>query len=651
LQFFRTSSLAIAALFVVGFSGKNLAQTPGNSHSAAQPPLLATLEVPMDTGRLTNGAAVFASVKIPWKSPNCILREGATIYGHVVGVQSKGNGFPDSRLTVIFDKADCNDKRGIELPLALYAIIDPIAASQQRADREGHLAFGSVQGPSTTAGSTLPNIVQGGSLGGLASAPEALSLKSGQLIGFDKVKMIVGAGDEGGSVLESPQKNLHIGMRSDLVLVLLPPRRSSIAKEILHMTPPEEAPTPAPAPPPPPPVDETEICSANCSAVADTVPTGAVVDRNHGDASISLTYLGYKPKVRPELEVFDHESTVTYMSADEILVTFDLHRLRVHSGEAWNPSTRRKVRAVLLDAHTYKVKRIVDWTVAGEGQYLWNAGPGQVLVLQEGALYRFGAGLRKLSTIPIVGDVRWVASTPSGAHIAVGLQHERHTKDVHQRIASLSGVDPEEDLEVVLVDSNTKKTVSSSTLMHVPVLAESGEIFVKALGSRRWQISEVNWEFKTRTVATVSSGCEPQVSASAQNTLFVLGCTSGESQRWYRVLDMNGHTLLKGAPSTYQIEQRAISAGPDTFAIRTVSTVIPTFDGRKLRADAMLNEKIGIFRMSDGRRVFGADTLSYPQSVDSFAVSPDGSQLALLTGRDVEFYDQKGDKTPPVKRP
>ena len=51
-----------------------------------------------------------------------------------------------------------------------------------------------------------------------------------------------------------------------------------------------------------------------------------------------------------------------------------------------------------------------------------------------------------------------------------------------------------------------------------------------------------------------------------------------------------------------------------------------------------VGEDIRVLRLKDGRIILTTSTEKFPSSLDSFAVSPDGERLALMTGTELELY-------------
>lgn len=615
--------------------------TSAAQQSAPKAPILlqVTLEVPLDTLRLQAGAPVLASALVPWEGPDCLLKTGSTVYGRITEVTSRHKGQRESSLKVLFDRADCNGRRSVPITLVVFAVMnsadDPSGGQTYSSQLFGTTSLHGVMNSASNRTAPVDNRVLNQSVG-LASAAADTSLraltsvKSGEVVDAAKVTLTVGTGADNPSVLRSDKRDFEINRNAELVLLpVLSPKSS---KPVLAKR--EEAALTAALDKPQPvqPPDVIEVCAAGeCNDLSTGVREveGAV-------RSIPLAQLGYRPRRAVQMSAFDRDTTITFLSAQQILVTFDMHRLR--SREGWPTTVRRVVRAVLLDATTGKVERVSDWTVEGGSQYLWSAGPGRVLVHMGGALQLFGPDLAAEAILPARGDLLWVSASPAGKRIAVAVLHERHTRETHDQMASLSSVTPAEDVDVCMFDhqGTLRFCHADTSQVPAPVLTDDGgEIMIRRERGQRWQILEQGAE-TTHAIANINSSCTPVVYATSTDGLFVQGCTTGG--RWSRMIHRNGRTFMKFAASDNVVEQRAVASGDRVYAVRIVELLRAPDAQFTFPATSLRDEKISVRRSSDGHELMLARVERFPQTRSSFALSTDEKQLALLTEGEVAIY-------------
>ena len=613
-------------------------------------PLQATLDVPLDTSHMVVDAPIFASTRLLWAGPDCTLRPGATLSGRVLAVQSRSKGNSQSSLTLLFDHADCNGQRAVPFALALYALIDTRVTPNEQMFAQGitgtelakpHITLSGSPGTTTSRSNTIssgastlaakPFLMQGAS----DSAP--VSVKAGQVLGLEKVKLSVGTGQQGSSILFSTRQDFFVPPKARLVLVALELPRTA-PSTLTARTPP--APPPPPALPPPIAPDTAEICaSSTCTLASDsalTTPPGVC-------HLTSLLRFGYQPRTHSPVEVLDNESTVTFLSPTQVLVTFDPHHLRLREGQVWPPVHHYLVRAVLLNAQTGAIERVTDRSVEGSGRYLWPAGPGEVLVHMADSLQRFGPDLKRTASIPTRGDLLWVAVSPAGHRIAFAQLQERHTHADHDRIALLAHNQPHENAQAFLLDGSGKllqELPDASSDALPPLLTDSGDqILVQSKRPDQWQLLEQTPESQTpqppKSLITLNSTCEPAVTL-LPSALFVTGCT--HIGAWYRLLRPGGSTLIKGEPSLHAFAHSAQQAGTSVYAIRIVDMAGIATPGVPFNAASLTDERVILHRGGDGRQLLVVKPESFPLTTANYALAPDASQLAVLTDRNLVFY-------------
>jgi hypothetical protein len=395
-------------------------------------------------------------------------------------------------------------------------------------------------------------------------------------------------------------------------------------------------PSPASSPITPAEVDETSICTAPCSLVPDSVGPAPV----HASRSLSTTQIGYVPHDRREYAAFDFESTLNFLDAQNLLFTYDPHKLRQRISIGLCAESVHTVRAVLLDPATLKVKRIVGWQIQGKGQYIWRAGPGQILVHLGSHLRLLDSNLAVLRELPLPDPLVFVSTSPSGDHIAVGTLHERHTRTMHDELVASLKTEPEEDVDIQLLgrDLRPQLTVSQSSSLPPPVLSDAGEVRVNSSGLSRWLIREYGWDHTVRTVAKLTSQCRPDLATPLPNAIFLVGCNGSTDQNWYRMIRLDGHPILNSHGSSEDLEQSSTSANQADFAVRIVRANNAVSRGDLFFKQDLKKQEISVYRTSDGKRLFFTTSPGISLAKQSFALSPAGAQLAILSDLTISLY-------------
>jgi hypothetical protein len=613
---------------------------------SAQAPLQVDLLAFLDAAKLTRGATVLAKARVNWNNPTCRLRAGAIVIGHVIDLEQRSKQNKGSSVTIAFDHAECE---GSVTPFSftLFAIVAypkidegaPMVSTADVYGRGGMIAGrGGVPMPGpTTLGLGSDMLAKKEELKDLTPA----TIEAGQVVGLKKVRLRVGTGPDGASIVSSPNDNVRLEGATQLVLVpraaVAPAPQLSIVEAVRGPTSaPEPAPIALPAPISEPEVDETNVCTASCSLVQDAnAPTPA-----RASLSLPTTMLGYVPHDRREYAAFDYESTLNFLDAQNLLFTYDPHRLRLRIPSGISSESVRTIRAVVLDPATLKVKRILDWQIQGEGQYLWRAGPDQILVHLGNHLRLLGSNLAVIREISLEGKLVFVSSSPSGDHIAVGTLHERHTRALHDELVETLKTQPEEDVDIQLFDQDLRVqlAIRQSSSLPPPVLSDAGEVRVNSSGLNRWLIREYNWNHTIRTIAKVTSQCRPDLDTPLPNAIFIVGCNPSTSQNWYRMIRLDGHPILNSQGSSEDLEQSSSSTDQANFAVRVVRANNAVARGDTFYKQDLKEQQVSVYRASDGKRLFFTISPGISLAEQSFALSPNGTQLAVISDLTILLY-------------
>jgi hypothetical protein len=648
----------LAALFWLSTSTR--AQRPSDGAErriSPQAPFQAELLAPLDAGKLSRGATVLAKARFDWNDPNCHLRAGSVVVGHIVDLQQRSKLNKGSSVAIAFDQASC-DGHISPFNFTLFAIIAkpqidegiPLADTAARfgaASSNPHFGMG---GRSTAPAPAPVNNKDDMSLRGQSNDKTPSVIMPGQIIGLKKFTLSVGTGPDGASVVSALKDNIRLEGATQLILMpraaIVPdPTPTLTAKSEPPPTPtapaiptsaPVATPTPASPPEPVPEIDETEICSSSCN----TVPTAADPALATASLTLSTARLGSIPHNNREYAAFDFDSTLTYLDAQNLLFTYDPHKLRQRFPSGNRTESMRTIRAVLLDPKTLSVKRVLDWQVQGEGQYIWHAGPGQVLVHLGHHLRLLGPNLAVIREIAVPGQLVFGSVSPSGDHIALGTLHERYSREMYDLLTAALHVEPEEDVDIQLLDSNfaVLLTTRQSSYLPAPILSDAGEIRINSAGHNRWRISEYLWDHTDRTIATTISECRPNLATPLPQSVFLVGCSSSPLRNWYRMIRLDGHPILQGHGSSQEIEQSSSSSSQSDFAVRVVRTLHSKSRGDVFRKSDLQEEEISVYRATDGKRLFLTANPGVSLAEQSFALSPTGHQLAVLSDATISLY-------------
>jgi hypothetical protein len=475
-------------------------------------PIQAQLIRTVDAGRVKVGDSILAKVNVQWQNPDCLLRRGAILKGRIVAASVRSKTSKTSEIALLFESGECGGKEMKPLPLTVAAVIAP--EQSLNSDLE-HQPLSEAVGAGLNGGLRS---VQGAAAATQYEPPRhkgPQAVMPGQVIGISDIKLTVGRGQEGSSILSSSKRPVRLEPELQFVLVpaLKPPpttatAASSSALDSTVSTTPSvgEIKTPDTAKT----ADDMETCSPpECSSALTASEAEGTVS---AAATIAIRELGYPMRSGTrELHRFDYDAALTYLGPKKLLFTFNPHQLVRRAGAEAGSRPVHAIRGILFNLQTLKVEQTLEWRVPDTGQYLWPVGTDKALIHVGRELRLYGPELKPEQKVALDGPLAFVRISPSGTYFAVGVVRERHSEATHRELLESEEREPEEDVEVRVLDVNLKTlaAVLRSSRDVPPVLSDEGEISIPMIGKNRWRIVEHSWDGQRRVLARVNSTCMP----------------------------------------------------------------------------------------------------------------------------------------------
>jgi hypothetical protein len=613
-------------------------------------PIQAELMADLHARLLKVGETVYARVTVEWRSPGCLLRNGAVLEAHVVSVVPSIKPVKASEVGLAFTRAQCGDLKTGPFNLLLSAIAAPPEDSdlgilsqslpvKAMSGLSGQMVLNSMR---ISYDPTL-NLISP-----IYLFPLIPRMEMGDVYRIRGLKLSVGTGPENSSILTSKDHDVSLEKHS---LLLLVPAQWAIARasgEPGTAQPESSEPaarvpvlTRTAAQPVRPPLNDLDLCVPPQCNVA--LPSGNANDVDHAAATISIRELGYSPRPQRDAFSFVNDEVLAYLGPKELLVAFNPHEL-VSRDAPGTGSTVRVIRAALVNTETHRVTHTVNWEMLDNRQYLWPLADGRVLVHVGSELRVYGEGLQIQNRVSLDGPLAFVRVTPDSSFIAVGVLRERHTPELHAALRENLNGDPEEDVNI-LVLNRTFETIAKSTAqsnLMAPTLLNEGQVTLAAQSNMRYRISMVTWDDHASVLARFVSSCTPQLSSIAPDLIFLVSCDK-QSGREYRVLRPNGKLALKGDSTLNECGHAAEgSANQEAFVVKIVESTLPVPSGSPMSASQFSSEELRVYRTADGKRLLSVHAAPPSMSRDGYALAPDASQLAVMTREQIVVYAVPG---------
>jgi len=633
----KSQSVGIV-LFGLCLSGA-VGQTTSDINSG---PVQAELIAPLNVRRLAPGATVFARVTLDWKGLGCTLRIGATLEATVV-VAERRKGGSESQLALSFTRAQCNGSDLKQMELLLAAVAQPPLdwANEPNAILSTPVSIASSAGtvnPAigiTGAGQfTVPEMELRGII---HKFPMSAKVQPGDVLEIKGMKLGIGTGPKRSSVLTTKNRDVTLDIYTQLLLVPAALVYSPASLTAASLGSPAKAGV-SPASFPAVPENDLEVCAPPGCAV--DLPVAALEFAGHDATSIATHPLGYVPRSRTVLGDFGHEEALAWLGPSHLLFVFNAHPL---IRRAWSPNSntlRRVIRAVLLDTDSRTVVRAVDWEITDTRQFLWPMDGNRILVHVGNELRVYRDNLELERSIALAGPLSFVRISPNGNLMAIATLRERHSAELHRKLRDNIGEEPEEDVDVAILNKGLETVARASTVsgLLAPTLLNEGQVNVLSQHGMHYRLALRTWDNKAVTLARFTSSCTPELSSMAPDHLFLLSCSAANGTTEYRVLGANGKVLLRGESGGHDGGQEVVgNQATGMFAIRVVHAENALSRGVEFKASDLKSEEVRVYRATDGKRLFAVSMEEPSASRESYAVSPDGTQLAVLSQSEIQL--------------
>ena len=614
-------------------------------------PIRAELIKNLDVRRVKTGSSVFARVTQDWTGLGCTLRSGAIIEANVEVALPRDKAKSGSQLALSFSKAQCggNEMTPIELVLAAVswtADDDITLRGQYPVVKHMVVSDGSpiVPGGPKSAASHQSQALDGIEFksSDLFASPPVLH--PGDVYGVRGVKLQMGGGPGGSSLLFSRNHEVVLDQHTELLLLptsiafkRVPGSAAKSAGTIAATAKPASSVPTAPASPPPP--KEFEACSPPLCNV--DMPVAVDETSNHPSTSIAIDSLGYAPRMNREIAQLDNEAALIWIGQQQMLVAFNPHTLVLRNGMTTIDAPVRKIHAVLLDLATSHVISTTDWELSDSGKFLWQLPGDRILVHAENELRVYDQHLVLMSQFPLTGPLGFVRISPNGELMAIGILKERHSHELHQKLSEDLNQNPEEDVEILILDKDLKTITQATTTSDLvpPTLLNEGQVNLLAQPKMRYRLAMYTWDNQTRTLARFSSACTPELSSFAPDLLLVRTCSVPAGTSEFRVLRPDGGVVMHGRPDPQELGHEAKGNNVSrTFAVKAMRTASDMRQSTVFHGSDLIEQEVRVYRATDGRRLASIRVGAPAPSHDGYSLSPDGTQLAILSGAQISIY-------------
>lgn len=362
-------------------------------------------------------------------------------------------------------------------------------------------------------------------------------------------------------------------------------------------------------------------------------------NRVRPQVSIPVERLGYFPP--KEQSSFDRYAVVSlhFIDAKHLLFAFGVKGLlrRGHPCDA--SGTQRMVRAVVLEIPSGNVDKQVDWDLYDFSDFLWKIGNGEFLFRRCTSLSIVGADLVPHPLIDAPGPIEAVTFSPDKSIAVVEVQRKRTQPPTSE--AEIDGPKgPRRPVDAVFLRLQPLHAIAVAHLPAPGIVPVIRQGFLETLTAKhhRWTINLHSFGGSDRSIATVRSYCQPDLTPIGNDIVVAAICPS-KSSRIFQAYGLSGGTLWKIDLATDLYRPRfLLSAHGAHFGIESLHATRPIAVLDPLGEQNIDAEVLDIYDTGTGVHVGSLSTTPVYTAGRNMDFSPDGQHVAILRNGAIEIY-------------
>lgn len=604
--------------------------------SAQQAPIEAQLSQPLSGDKLRIGSYFTLQVVVPWQQAECRLAPGALLHATVEATTQKDH---HTRAITFLVEAPCGEKNPLK-PVLTSLLASP-QIEEETDQFPGFFSNGGVNQPNPMSATLNPLDVAKPASFAIrhttiknSDLPKTVTL--GEVWRLPHVKLVLPAGNSTEATIETEKSSLALPARTIFILQIPQPGDRS-----LHTLPAVATSSIRAGPPPPGPFlgpCQAHLCTTD-PAPLTTHPFGF----QRTGAPEDLAQLGMRHESEREVLHLQQDTTVHFVGNRKVLVTFPSHELLRHTAEERPTDNPQQIRAVLFDVVTRSVDRVEQWIIDDHNAYIWPF--GQDLLVHEGrSLKKYGPDLQELASLSLDMPLASLRASPDGEHLLIGELRELHSREDHSMLVDTLARGPQEEVRWSLLDHDLQRIRmlgTSSNFVPTPVLLNESMIDLRrGVASEYFFIAKAWNSNRDKQLGSLRSACSPLLDNISPDLLVATICdTSGKATQTALVRE-NGSPVIEQISTIQDLPASAAGSNSSTrVALMLTRLQSDWSQGHLFRFDMIKEQRIEVFATDDGSLLASIPLPGTEHSSNAFALSPDGSMLAVVAGRHLSFYE------------
>jgi VWFA-related protein len=325
--------------------------------------------------------------------------------------------------------------------------------------------------------------------------------------------------------------------------------------------------------------------------------------------------------------------SLNFLDAQHILLTFNPKKLFTRQPDCPPSHDDRLLHVAVLEVPSGKVVKQADWYLHDARRYLWELGPGRILLRRLNRLYEVNADLEEKLVLDSPQELLWVSVTPGGKQIITETRVSAASNDNRSRDKVRA--------RITFLDSKSmtvQRVIESQGTINLQA-TESGFTDVRNYGGV-WLVRFGPAVRDRVNITRVKARRPPNILYSSANTILVGRCSLAGNDYIVSAFTVTGTHLWKQRWSECRYTPAVTASGDGSRFAASSLTVLSeavSAGGNGPEQDG-LQQTVQVFDTASGGSVLSAGVSPPVLDGVNYALSPDGGQLAVLQATTLDIY-------------
>ena len=323
--------------------------------------------------------------------------------------------------------------------------------------------------------------------------------------------------------------------------------------------------------------------------------------------------------------------SLNFLDAHHVLVTFNPKKLFTRQPDCPPNHDDRLMHVAVLEVPSGRVLKQADWYLHDARRYLWELGPGKILLRRLNRLYEINADLEEKLVLDSPQELLWVSVTPGGKQIIAETKVPANDSPARDKVRA----------RITFLDSKSmavQRVMESQGTINLQA-TDSGFTDVRNYGGV-WLVRFGPAVRDRVNITRVKARRPPNILYSSANTMLIGRCSLSGDDYIVSAFTVTGTHLWKQRWSECRYTPAiAVNEDGSRFAassLTVLSDPAPA-DGNGPEQDG-LEQTVQVFDTAGGASVLSVRVAPPVLDGVNYALSPDGAQLAVLQATTLNIY-------------